>query len=238
MKKKLLAFIIISFGIQAKEYPKPIPGYFSQKGQDKYLNENLFKGKRSGFFIDIGAHDGISFSNTYFFEKNLEWKGICIEPNPDIFNKLIQNRTASCLQLGISSKNEKQKFLKGSGYMIEMYSGILSTIDERHRQRIEKEITQFGGNINIIEIECKTLQNILDRYQIKYIDFISIDVEGGEEEVIKSIDFDSVIIAVIVIENNFNNKEVGHYLIKRGYEHIKKLGRDDIFKLNGLLYEN
>ena len=52
-------------------------GYKSQFGQDKFLNENIFKNKRNGVFIDIGAHDGITYSNSYVFEKQLDWTGIC-----------------------------------------------------------------------------------------------------------------------------------------------------------------
>jgi hypothetical protein len=54
--------------------------YFSQYKQDEFLDKVLFKKKQNGFFIEIGAHDGISFSNSFFFEKNRSWEGICIEP--------------------------------------------------------------------------------------------------------------------------------------------------------------
>ena len=56
--------------------------YYSQFKQDQFLNEVLFNNKKNGFFIDIGAHDGVTISNTLFFEKQNDWKGICIEPNP------------------------------------------------------------------------------------------------------------------------------------------------------------
>lgn len=219
------------FSVLGKDYPRPIAGYFSQKGQDKFLNENIFKNKRSGFFVDVGAHDGISFSNTYFFEKYLGWNGLCIEPNPDIYSKLIKNRSALCLQLGIANKKENLKFLKCSGYMLEMYSGIFDSMDEKHKQRIENEIRQFGGSKEVIDIECRTLRDIFNEYNIHHVDFMSIDIEGGEESAIEGIDFDKVNIDLIVIENNFNRETIGQYLSSQGYEYIKKLGRDDIFKL-------
>ena len=86
--------------------------YHSQYGQDKIINERIFGSKRNGFFVDIGANDGITGSNTYFFEKELSWKGVCIEPQPDIFNKLAKNRKSECHNCAVSSKTGTAKFLK------------------------------------------------------------------------------------------------------------------------------
>lgn len=194
------------------------------------MNESVFNNKRNGFFVEVGAHDGISFSNTYFFEKNLGWNGICIEPNPDIFSHLIQNRSATCLPIGIALKHEIKKYIKCSGYITEMYSGILSSMDERHLQRINDEINEFGGSHTFIEIQCAPLKTIFREHGIAHIDFISIDIEGGEEEAIKSIDFDAVTINMIVVENNFNENKIKNYLSKYGYRFIRKIGKDDIYQ--------
>src|SRR5579872_2283862 len=155
--KKVFVVILLCSLIHGYEYPRPISGYFSQRGQDKFLHEEIFKGKKSGFFIEIGAHDGISFSNTYYFEKYFGWTGICIEPNADIFNKLKENRSALCLPCGIAGKNEKRIYLKCSGYMLEMYSGLLENYDERHLNRIKNEQLQFGGKREVVAIDCRTL---------------------------------------------------------------------------------
>ena len=60
-----------------------IVSYYSQLGQDRFLNENYFKNKLTGTFVDIGAHDGNTYSNSKFFE-NLGWSGLCVEPIPNI----------------------------------------------------------------------------------------------------------------------------------------------------------
>ena len=66
--------------------------YYSQFSQDKYIYETFFKNKKEpGFFLEIGADDGIRFSNCKFFEETLNWKGIAIEPRNDAFNTLIEN---------------------------------------------------------------------------------------------------------------------------------------------------
>ena len=84
--------------------------YYSQIGQDKYTNEIFFKGMENGFFVDIGAHDGIELSNSYFFEKTKNWKGICIEPLPDIYKLLKKNRKCICIEGAISINNGYQDF--------------------------------------------------------------------------------------------------------------------------------
>ncbi len=90
-----------------KEKCKIMKGkYFSQYNQDKFLKEVVFSNKKEGFFIDIGAHNGILFSNSLFFEKFNDWSGICVEPNPSVFTKLILNRKSINLNVCIGSENK------------------------------------------------------------------------------------------------------------------------------------
>lgn len=219
--------------IIAHQYPRPIDGYYSQKGQDKFLNELIFKRKKGGFFVEIGAHDGISFSNTYFFEKNLEWTGICVDPNPNIFNTLKSNRTCICEQLCISDSISKKPFLLCSGYMLEMYSGLLANYDPRHLERINTEMSIFGGGTQTIWVDCSTLKSLFEKYNITHIDLLSIDIEGGEKVALQSIDFEKVTIDVILVENNFNEPHLKDYLEPKGYILKEHIGRDDIYVFKG-----
>ena len=66
--------------------------YYSQVQEDIFLNENIFKNKKNGVYIELGALDGVLYSNTKFFEDSLNWKGILIEPHPEKFKLLQQNR--------------------------------------------------------------------------------------------------------------------------------------------------
>lgn len=219
--------------IFANQYPRPIAGYYSQKGQDKLLNEIIFKYKKGGVFVEIGAHDGISFSNSYFFEKNLAWTGICIEPNPNTFNKLQANRNCICEQICISNSNIKKPFLLCSGYMLEMYSGLFDNYNPKHLDRIDAEMHIFGGDKQIVWVDCCTLKSLFEKYMITHIDFLSIDIEGGEEEALQSIDFDTVTIDIIVVENNFNETILKEYLKDKGYELKAHIGKDDIYIRKG-----
>ena len=69
---------------------------YSQYGQDVYLINSIFPDRINGYFVDVGAYDGITLSNTFILEKHLGWSGICIEPNPEAFEKLRANRSCIC----------------------------------------------------------------------------------------------------------------------------------------------
>ena len=66
--------------------------YYSQSGEDNFLNANYFKNKTNGTFIELGALDGVLYSNTKFFEDTLGWSGILIAPHPYKFQELTKNR--------------------------------------------------------------------------------------------------------------------------------------------------
>lgn len=140
-----LTWLLMSFVLLISCSKKEKHQFYSQFKQDKFLHQKVFNGKREGVFVDIGAHDGVSFSNTYFFEKSLGWKGICVEPIPEVFERLKNNRTAICFQGCICDKYETASFLRVKGYA-EMLSGILENYDPKHVERIHNEVSEKGGN--------------------------------------------------------------------------------------------
>jgi len=193
--------------------------YFSQCGQDKFLNERVFKGFRSGVFVDVGAHDGISINNTLYFEKNLGWTGVNIEPIPSVYTSLAKNRPV-CINLNcaVDSKDGTSEFILNTGYT-EMLSGLKEHYDPRHTKRRDNEIKHAGGSTETIYVETKRLETIFDIHNIKHIHYLSIDVEGGEYPVIQSINFNKVFIDVIEFESNYpdSSKHILEYLVSKGY---------------------
>ena len=187
--------------------------FYSQEFQDKILNDNVFKDYKNGFFIDIGAHNGVEINNTLFFENNCNWKGINIEPLSDEYEKLLENRP-NCININcaISENEGSAKFLSSSidngSVGQNMLSGLKDHYDERHYRRLSKEIKKHGGNIKVINVETKRLETICDLHNIKHVNYLSIDVEGAEFSVIKSIVFDKVFIDVIGFENNYPDSSI------------------------------
>lgn len=201
--------------------------YFSQYKQDEFIDKVLFNKKQNGFFIEIGAHDGISFSNSLFFEKNRNWEGICIEPNPTVFDKLVKNRNSINLNVCIGNSNDTVKFTQIVG-CAEMLSGVSNKYDIRHLERIKKEISINGGEIKSIEVQMVCLETI-SQINGRCIDFISIDTEGNEFDIVKSIDFKKICVRVLVIENNYNDKNLAGFLRNKNYILIATLATDEVY---------
>ena len=204
----------------------------SQCNQDKFLETNIFKGYKNGFYVDVGAHDGIIINNTLYFEKNNNWTGINIEPIKKVFDNLVINRLTSInINCAVCNSDGETDFVCNRGYT-EMLSGIKDTFDNRHIRRLEHENKYHGSTTDIIKVKTKKLETIFDENNVTHVNYLSIDVEGAEFEVIKSINFDKVFIDVIGFENNYDDTSVPivEYLQNKGFIVINK--SLDIFMIN------
>jgi FkbM family methyltransferase len=190
--------------------------YYSQVDQDRILNELVFCGMRNGVFVDVGAHDGISLSNTLFFERELGWTGVCIEPNPDVFTRLKINRSASCLGIAIGNEEGKLPFIKGEGYA-QMLSGLSQSMDSRHIERIKRATKKYDASYSMMEVSVRSLAPVLAELRISEIHYLSIDTEGNEADVLASINFETVMIHVITVEANYSESrdEIDAMLFRR-----------------------
>ena len=202
--------------------------YYSQCKQDEFIDKIVFKKKESGYFIEIGAYDGITFSNTAFLEKERKWKGICVEPMPNAFNKLKSNRNCDLINGCIYSSEVTVEFLQVEGAS-EMLSGISNTYDSRHCSRIDKEIVERGGDKKYIKVKAYNLNSLLEVRNIKIVDFCSIDVEGGEWDVLQSIDFSKITIKSFTIENNYKDNKIKNFMISKRYTYVGNLDMDEIY---------
>ena len=225
--KQILSFLVVVVLVVINVQCTPV--YRSQYGQDTFVHQKFFADKKNGVFVDIGAHDGLRYSNTYFFEKFLGWKGICVEPIPSVFEALQNNRNCICVNGCIDAATGTQKFLQIHGYS-EMLSGLLDQYDTRHMDRIEKELKQYGGSKEVIPVTCYTLNDLCDQYDLDHIDYLSIDTEGNELHILESIDFGRITIDVIDVENNYKTPRIKQLLESYGYRLIKRIDVDEIYK--------
>jgi FkbM family methyltransferase len=206
--------------------------YYSQSYQDKFIDRILFRQKENGVFVEIGAYDGISFSNSFFFEKNRSWRGICIEPTPRAFNELCKNRKCICVNGCISDSDGEAELILLEGYSA-MLSGLKQDYDPRHSERIENEIKRFGGEKKSLKVRTINFNNLMLKYGTAHIDYCSIDVEGGEWKILQSINFDIISIDVITVENNFSDSRFIDFLANKGYDYVGKLEADQVFIRQG-----
>jgi len=205
--------------------------YLGQLEQDKILDNNIFKKMENGVFVDVGAHDGLYISNTYIFEKYRNWTGICIEPLPKRYNDLLNNRKSILINAAICEKNGECDFLEIEGYS-EALSGIVDNYDPRHLNRVDNELKYYGGSNKIIKVPTYTLEYLFDKHNINKINYLSIDVEGSELNVLKGINFDKVFIDVIDVEDNFpdiTSKTITPFLENLGYNYKFNIKWDIIF---------
>lgn len=203
--------------------------FYSQDGQDKYLDQRVFKKMLNGFFIDIGANDGITFSNTYFLEKHRGWNGICVEPHPTAFEKLTHNRKAKLINACIAEVETDSEFMRIEGYG-EMLSGLVNKYDDKHVKRIERDMKIHGGTKQNIKVPCLRLDTIIAQNNVTHIDYCSIDTEGGELEILNTVDLAKIEISVISIENNFDEKSIEKFMKASNYRLISKVGADEFYK--------
>ncbi|BDC34791.1 hypothetical protein Noda2021_07490 [Candidatus Dependentiae bacterium Noda2021] len=207
--------------------------YYSQVGQDQFLNETYFKNMRNGVFVDIGAYDGRCFSNSYFFEKELDWSGICFEPTPRIFKELASRRNCICIQACVAGTPGVMPFVDIN--KLEELSGLKKFFDEEpHRWEVVNRYlaTTPGSYYTILDLPVVTFNDTMKKHDISYIDYLSIDTEGSEIDIIKSIDFDAVKIFAISIENNENTMDAHDILAAKGFTFIKKIGGFDDLYIN------
>jgi FkbM family methyltransferase len=199
--------------------------YYSQFQQDQFTYEKYFINKDKGYFVDIGAHDGITFSNSKFFEE-LGWSGVCIEPNPKVFDLLQSNRKCKCVKKAISNKKGKDKFFQINEGP-DMLSGLVDEFNEAAIIRINNDLVNIPDGFDYIDVEVDLFKNVVEQTEI---DFLSLDTEGNELKILKTIDFDVYNIKVITLENNDYDDKFINFLIPKGYQFVTRLGCDEVYE--------
>ena len=206
--------------------------YFSQSGQDRFIEKNFFDGKKDGVFVDIGGYDGITGSNTLFFEKLRDWKGICMEASPVQFKKMAESRAAECLNIAVSDFEGEALFFEiTEGY--DQMSRLKEDLQPEFLDNLEKMNKGKEAESQDITVKVTTFDKIAKERDLTHVDYCSIDVEGSEIKVLQGIDFDYTDIRVLSIENPPSQpatfKRVRDSMSERGYQLAGSLGVDDIF---------
>ena len=146
--------------------------FYSQYQQDKWLFDKYFSNKKDGVFIEIGADDGVQYSNTLFYE-NLGWTGLCIEPSPARYLELTSNRKCLTENVALSDYKGTTEFTDISGYGRGL-SGLTEDYDQQHKNRISQEIQNPAcGGSYLVDVNVDLLTNVLEKHKLYDIDFCS-----------------------------------------------------------------
>ena len=206
--------------------------YYSQCFEDEYLNNHYFKNKKNGIYLELGALDGILYSNTKYFENEHGWSGILIEPHPLKFELLKKNRPNNFLFNDlVSNKSEPLEFLYFTEHLTQV-SGIVDSLSQHHYD-------VYFNNDKFLHIpqekkliQPKTLSEIINNTGINHIDLLSLDVEGDEYEVLLSFNFD-IEVDVILIEmlgvDHDRDNLCRDLLVSKGYIFCEKYKHNEIF---------
>jgi FkbM family methyltransferase len=160
---------------------------------------------REGYFVEVGAGDGISLSNTYLLERDYAWKGIVVEP-ARVWNTLDRHRNCHVDRHCIWSKSGDTLVFN------EVVIPELSTISEFTSRDAHRETRTRGRQY---PVETLSLNDLLRRYDApRVIEFLSIDTEGSELEILEQFDFDYYKVKILAVEHNYtSNRERLHALL-------------------------
>ncbi len=200
---------------------------FSLNSLDTKLEEYL--DFNDGYFVELGANDGVNQSNTLYFEKFRGWHGVLIEPYLPNFNPLIRNRSsanfyknAACV--GPSYKDEKVTLAYSN--LMTSTLGITSEIPNPVDHAVSGE-RFWGGKTFVFETYALTLNSILIEANLpKTIDLLSIDIEGVKLEVLKEVDYSKFRFRFICIESH-QFGVISQYLLEQDYIYVESLSPHD-----------
>jgi len=175
------------------------------KGIPLQVKLNKLFNKKGGFFIELGANDGLFQSNTAFLEKDMEWSGILIEPSLKGYEQCKKNRPNSlCFNYACVSNDYKDDYVKGD---FEDNNPMGSINGNRTR------------TLNLVKVRAITLEKILDKYCHTNIDFLSLDTEGYELEILKGLNLDKYRPKFMLIEiYNKDKNDIIKYLHLQNYK--------------------
>jgi hypothetical protein len=201
----------------------------SQYGQDRFVIEWL-RGMRHGYFLDTGAAEGIDASNTYVLERELGWRGLCVEPNERAFRQLVQNRRVTCENVCLYSRVADLPFLEAGhlgGLVDEFATGQLDFVVATKRLALRAD-----GLPAFVTKRTETLRSLLDRVGApRVIDYWSLDTEGSELALLESFPFDRYQFNVLTVEHNGLpvREPIRALLEARGFERVTSLVIDDCY---------
>ena len=197
--------------------------FHGQFKEESFIN-TIFPDKTNGICVDVGAYDGISLSNTLYYE-NKGWRALCIEPIPQAFQKCkkIRNECYQCCIGEFDSDDIDFTIF----HLNDNLCAISSLIPD---ERLIKSHKHLITNISKTKVKVRSLTSLLDELSFPLnIDFISIDTENTELDVLRGFNINKYNVKLFVIENNFNELYCEKYLEPYGYKKINRIGVNDFY---------
>jgi FkbM family methyltransferase len=215
-KKTLLGDLIRlpkGVGLSAAEARKVFRASKSQLGQDLLALISSGAGK-PGFFVEFGSADGVALSNSFLLEQELGWTGILCEPSRSWHEDLKKNRSCIVDTRCVYSRTGEQ--ISFSENYIGELSGITEFTGDDHHGLINRTTDSY-------QVETISLLDLLKHHNApKHIEFLSVDTEGSEFEILNAFDFSQHTFGAICVEHNYleNRPKVKQLLVAKGYRQV------------------
>ena len=194
---------------------------------DVILKETFEKkfGATTGFFVDVGANDGITFSNSYLLEQN-NWNGILVEPNEAHWEQLKNIRSSKLITYLVSDQDSVEFHVVDGPDHLHGLSRIDATSE------FFEKVKDIGGTVKKVSKPAKKLSSILEENDCPdRFDLLSVDVEGHELDVLKTMDFQRYNPTVVVIEDNSKGEDsrVRKFMAQNGYYLFDRVSVNELY---------
>ncbi len=213
----------------ARELPKHLRGYYAQNGQDAVIEQYFAERKaRCKVFVDVGAFDGIHYSNVRRLAERYGWTGLCIEPAEMNFRKLRRawlGWDVRCIRAAVSDRSGPVDLHVSEYPHLPDWGSDVASLDGAERDRWTKT---YGARWKKETVEARTLTEILEEQGLEDVALLSIDTEGHDWEVLRGLDFAKYRPQLIVAEYGSRRQEILRYVSSQGYSLIWD-NRQDLF---------
>ena len=211
----------------AREYPKHARGYYSQMNQDKFI-EKFFRNQapRSKGFVEVGAFDGVHYSNVRRLHEKYGWRGLSIEPVSKNFAKLsdsYRNSSVHCVRAAVGNQDKVTHINVSTYPHLPDWGSDVASLKSDEMQRWTDSYRAVWSQE---EVELKTLTTLLDENKVQELDLLSVDAEGLGLEVLEGLDFKRFRPQLIVIEYGNERQEIVNMLAGQGYSVCLDNGQD------------
>ena len=210
---------------EVRRMRSPAYRYASQAGQDAVV-DRLLRGKAGGVFVDVGGFDGVTGSNTLFFEQFRGWTGLLAEPVPASHARAAAVRRCPCHQVAVADADGTAEMIVVESGFTQM-SGLAQTYDAGMLDRVRADPRHAERRVTV---RTRTLAGLMDEAGMRGADFVSLDIEGGELAVLQGFPFDRIGVAIWAIENNTADPAIGAVMRANGYVLAEFCGPDEIWR--------
>lgn len=205
--------------VSLPERHRAVEGPHAQFGEDRILAA-IFAGRAGGWCAEVGAHDGRTGSATLLFE-GMGWQCLLVEPNPASVEQIRRHRTGVVRHCAASSAEGEATFYVAEG--VEQMSTV-----EADRDHL-RWIAEVGGSVRETRVRTARLDDLLDEAGFPELQFLTIDVEGHELEVLRGLTLERFRPRIVIVEENLGRREsaVARHMAAHGYVSFKRTGVND-----------